>query len=288
VDLDGDGHHDILSGSYSRMDESMAGLFQVLRGQADGSFRKAAELMGTDGQPLIIPADQENIVENICTRPSAVDWDGDGDLDLVVGNFAGSFYLFSGEGEGRFHPVPQKMAAGEGALAIEGHHSDPFPVDWDGDGDIDLVSGSARGGVQWAENTAASGEPPALAAFRTLIEPSPAAGYGRLLGEDDLIGPANATRAWVDDVNGDGKLDLLAGDMVTLAAPVHGLSEEEFNRRRAAWQAEYDRLSRQVESADGDQAGLERATARLQELYQEQTEFMTQERTGFVWLYLQK
>ena len=50
MDLDGDGRHDILSGSYSRMEQDMAGLFQVLYGKGDGTFRPAEVLMGTDGK----------------------------------------------------------------------------------------------------------------------------------------------------------------------------------------------------------------------------------------------
>ena len=73
MDIDGDGQRDILSGSYSRMEQSMAGLFQLLRGRPDGTFKKAEVLTGTDGKPLIIPADEKNQIENICTRPFAVD-----------------------------------------------------------------------------------------------------------------------------------------------------------------------------------------------------------------------
>ena len=51
MDLDRDGRRDILSGSYSRMDKDMAGLFQVLHGKADGTFRRAEVLKGTDGEP---------------------------------------------------------------------------------------------------------------------------------------------------------------------------------------------------------------------------------------------
>ena len=56
MDLNGDGRLDILSGSYSRHDKDMAGLFQVLWGDANGSFRAAEVLTGTDGEPLIIHA----------------------------------------------------------------------------------------------------------------------------------------------------------------------------------------------------------------------------------------
>jgi hypothetical protein len=152
VDIDGDGHLDILSGSYSRMEKDMAGLFQVLYGKGDGKFRQAEVLKGTDGQPLIIPAKgDDQVTEKICTRPFAVDWDGDGHLDLVVGNFAGTFYWFKGQGKGKFAPKPELIKAGGGPLRIRGAHSDPVVIDWDGDGDLDLISGSSDGGVWLAE-----------------------------------------------------------------------------------------------------------------------------------------
>ncbi|NJN14803.1 MAG: hypothetical protein HC813_04155 [Planctomycetes bacterium] len=40
MDLNGDGNIDILSGSYSRQDRDMAGLFQVLWGREDGTSRR--------------------------------------------------------------------------------------------------------------------------------------------------------------------------------------------------------------------------------------------------------
>ncbi len=89
----------------------MAGLFQVLHGKADGTFRRAEVLKGTDGEPLIIPLNGRQMTENICTRPFAVDWDGDGRLDLVVGNFAGTFHLFKGQGKGKFRRCPKRSRA---------------------------------------------------------------------------------------------------------------------------------------------------------------------------------
>jgi hypothetical protein len=288
VDLDGDGHRDILSGSYSRMERAMAGLFQVLYGKPGGTFRKAEVLKGSDGQPLIIPLNGQPMTENICTRPFAVDWDGDGHLDLVVGNFSGTFYWFKGEGKGKFQPKPEAIKTGEEPLRIQGHHSDPFVIDWDGDGDLDLLSGSSNGGVQWAENRAGKGKRPKLRPFEWLIKPGRFLTYGQILNEEELTGPTTSTRLWVEDVNGDGKLDLLVGDSVSLITPAKGLNAKEFKKKFAAWQKAIAAASKELSSQTADQAQRNKANQEFNKLYQQRSEFMKEDRTGFVWLYLQK
>ncbi len=288
MDIDGDGHLDILSGSYSRMDRDMAGLFQVLYGKGDGTFRKAEVLKGTDGKPLIIPTKGDNqLTEKICTRPFAVDWDGDGHLDLVVGNFAGTFYWFKGQGNGKFLPKPELIKSNGVPLRIKGAHSDPFVVDWDGDGSPDLISGSSDGGVYWAKNKAPRGKTPELGPFQPLIKPGPPVKHGEPLRESDLKGPTHATRVWVADVNGDGKLDLLVGDSVTLVSPVKGLSDGEFKKKYAAWEKEFQTAMKPLNAAKDDKA-RKKATEEYMKVYNRRSEFMREEMTGFVWLYLQK
>ncbi len=289
MDIDGDGHLDILSGSYSRMEQDMAGLFQVLYGKGDGTFRKAEVLKGTDGKPLIIPADNDRqLTEKICTRPFAVDWDGDGHLDLIVGNFAGTFYWFKGEGKGKFHPKPELIKSGGSPLKIPTAHSDPFVVDWDGDGALDLVSGSSDGGVYWAKNKAGKGKVPELAPFQPLIKPGRQVAYGQILREADLTGPTHATRVWVADVNGDGKLDLLVGDSVTLISPKKGVSEEEFKKKFAKWQEDFNAAQAALSKSNGDAKAQQKAADEYNKAYQRRSEFMNEEMTGFVWLYLRK
>jgi hypothetical protein len=288
VDLFGDGHLDIISGSYSRMDKDMAGLFQVLYGNKDGTFRKAEVLKGTDGEPLIIPTKGDNqLTEKICTRPFAVDWDSDGKLDLIVGNFAGTFYWFKGQGKGKFAPTPELLMSGGKPLKLPGAHSDPFVIDWDGDGALDLLSGCSDGGVYWAKNRAGKGKVPELLPFEPLIKPRPQVGDGQIVREEDLTGPTSASRIWVADINGDGKLDILVGDSVRLVSPAKGVTEAEFKKKYADWQNDFQAALKDLNS-NTDEKARAKAAEEYNKVYNRRSEFMREEMTGFVWVYLQK
>jgi hypothetical protein len=271
----------------------MAGLFQVLWGRPDGIFKKAETLNGTDGKELIIPgkgdpANDEDLVKRICTRPFAVDWDADGDLDLVVGNFVGTFYLFQGEGKGKFAPVPKEMKSAEGQpLLVAGHHSDPFVIDWDKDGDLDILSGSDNGGIQWAENRAGPGKPAELTGFNVLIPPGPQMNFGEVLKEAEIKGPLSSLRIWVDDYSGDGKLDIFVGDLANLLSPADGVTEEQMKKGFAEWSKSVQQESQKMNDAK-DEKDRTAAIEKIQKLYAERSKFMKEDRTGFVWVYVQK
>ena len=153
---------------------------------------------------------------------------------------------------------------------------------------IDILSGSGSGGVQWSENTAGVGKPPQVSSFQTLIDPGDQVPYNTPTSENDLTGPASSTRIWADDVNNDGKLDLLVGDSVTLISIAEGLTLEQFEQKHTEWQKAVREASAEMNSVSDDQEKLQEALKRIQSLYASKADFMTEERTGFVWLYLQK
>lgn len=301
MDVNGDGKLDVLSGSYSRQDpeQDMAGLFQVLYGEGDGKYRPAEALKGTDGEPLILPRkaadNDDDIVVRICTRPTAVDFDGDGKLDIVSGNFAGTFFLFKGEGEGKFAPTATPLVDRKGKELRVDSHSDPVFFDWDGDGDLDLLSGTAMGGVMLATNVGGAGAP----AFDGFVKVIPHAGdHGDIASgvtADDLhlTGPQSATRIWIDDVNGDAKADLLVGDSTTLILPAKGVSLEDARAQYAVLIERQAKIWEQPENfaelTEEERDALdEQRMERYQELEKEFEQVVDRQMTGFVWVYHRK
>jgi hypothetical protein len=300
VDLNGDTHLDILSGSYSRMTEDMAGLFQVLYGDGKGGFQKATPVLGKDGEPLILPAvgdDDSAILSKICTRPFAVDLDGDSHLDIVAGNFAGTFYVFRGEGKGAFATTATLLVDAKGQALKVPHHSDPFVIDFDGDGDWDILSGSSDGGVHISIN-GGSKKASEFAPFRSLIE-TRAGSDGSMMHrsesvtQDDshLKGPSSSTRIWVADHNGDGKLDIFVGDQITLMHPAEGIELEDAQAKHAEFMKQRAAISREPQPDNPDeeamQALMEERFRRVQQLEKELLKSVKRTSTGHVWVYHQ-
>ncbi|MHC4536823.1 MAG: FG-GAP repeat domain-containing protein [Planctomycetota bacterium] len=87
--------------------------------------------------------------------PNFADFDGDGDLDLICGEFVDKFTWFENIGT-RKHP---KYAAGkyliykDKPLQMDLCMVVPVALDWDKDGDVDLIVGQEDGRVALLENT---------------------------------------------------------------------------------------------------------------------------------------
>lgn len=160
---------------------------------------------GLDNQPDFKLTQKDFLVRDMIdvgakSHPATFDADGDGDLDLVVGNFAvadtaGVLYFFRNTGTAMAptYALEDSNYMDIGNLFIK----DIVPAfgDLDQDGDVDMVIGDQDGNVFILENQPVAGE----ALF--ILPTSPAL---------SMAVTANAAPA-VTDINGDGAPDLLVG-----------------------------------------------------------------------------
>ena len=98
-------------------------------------------------------------------RAVAIDWDGDDDVDLIVGQEDGRVALleFTGRSvDGMPEFLAPRFFRAEAKYVKCGVLPTPSNVDWDGDGDDDLICGDTAGYVSFIENLD-GGNPPSFA-----------------------------------------------------------------------------------------------------------------------------
>ena len=177
-DLDGDGTLDLLLGTWNR------GIFL---------YRST----GGSGAPRF-----EQVVDTAIVKltrgsnsvPALGDVDGDGDLDLFVGESSGelNFYLNTGTST-----APEFSLVSDNFEEIDvGRRSSPELADIDGDGDLDLIIGSESGALTLFRNETVRG------------------GDVRFVLDVEFGVPLQPAAAPVfADIDADGDLDLMAGGL---------------------------------------------------------------------------
>lgn len=212
MDFDGDGHLDLVSGSYD------PGEIYLFRGRGKGLFAARETINDRSGQPILRVPDQKHPVESFGSWLALVDWDDDGDLDILVGTFDGMMFVRRNEGS-RTKPAyatrNEWVNVGGRRLRVPGGaHANPVIADWDGDGRWDIISGSADGGVYWYRNIG-SRSSPQFEAPVALLAKHEGMGYSELLDPAEQPRPGIRSQIAVVDCDGDGKLDVLLGDFCT-------------------------------------------------------------------------
>jgi hypothetical protein len=136
-DLTGDGAPDLLLGTWK-------GRLAFYRNDGDGGF-------ALDSSALV------ELPRGSNAAPALGDLDDDGDLDLVVGESAGTLNYFRNEGTAR---APAFRLVTESFAGVEvGSRSAPALHDTDGDGDLDLIVGAQADSLQHVENTGTPQQP---------------------------------------------------------------------------------------------------------------------------------
>ena len=136
------------------------------------------------------------------STPSIVDLDGDGDLDVLVGEYYGDFTYFENTALPGAAPTYGPAQVNPFGLVAVDLGSVPAVVDLDGDGDLDVLAGSYSGSFAYYRNTAGAGATPAFAPPE--INPFGLTGVGG-------VGSATSSHPSVADLDGDGDLDVLSG-----------------------------------------------------------------------------
>ena len=292
MDYDADGILDFISGSYDPGD------LYLFRGLGKGKYAARELLRDEDDVPLVHHPKDLVIyhelqragkkkdtagkgavyfrIASFGSWPAMVDWDADGDLDVLIGTFAGRLYLRTNRGT-RSKPVfaaESVQVVAEGTeMKVQGHFA-PVVADWDGDGRWDIVAGSADGSVCWFRNTGTKAKPEFAAKSGLLPATSKHKGRTQYLGVRET--PSRGTRAQicVTDYNSDGKLDLLVGDY------------SDVWQQRADLSAD-DRMELATVTKDEKRARAKNDTKALTILVKKKNSFFEKKgRQSYVWLFL--
>ncbi|MCA9179387.1 MAG: exo-alpha-sialidase [Planctomycetales bacterium] len=211
VDYDGDGDQDLVVGAGDWTDYGWDHAYDAQGRWRNGPLHGFVYLLRNRGgaeptydEPQRIQAGGAEIDVYGWPSPNFADFDDDGDLDLLCGEFLDGFTYFENVGS-RTQP---SYAAG---VKLDDHLGQPLvmdlqmitptAIDWDRDGDLDLIVGDEDGRVALVENTGRLQQRRPV--FRTPVY---------FQQEADTLKFGALATPFAYDWDGDGDQDILCGN----------------------------------------------------------------------------
>lgn len=148
-DYDNDGDLDLFVGNYGYYSSSGIYPSKIALYKNVGNFNAPSFQWVTDDFASL-HANAYNIISPI---PTFADLDGDGDKDMLVGDFTGKLHFFRKDPG----PADNFVLAGPNYQSIDvGNNAAPQLIDVDRDGKVDLLIGEQSGNVNYYRNTSAT------------------------------------------------------------------------------------------------------------------------------------
>ncbi|HJM63228.1 MAG: hypothetical protein CL923_11820 [Deltaproteobacteria bacterium] len=163
VDYDGDGALDLIAAVGVWDDYGWDNAYNPKGEWSNGPLHGFVYLMRNEGtttkpnyaKPAKVQAAGKPVDVYGRPSPNFADFDGDGDLDLLCGEFVDSFTYFENTGTRKTpdYAAGRKLTHKGQVLTMDLEMILPSAVDWDKDGDIDLIVGDEDGRVALVEHT---------------------------------------------------------------------------------------------------------------------------------------
>ena len=201
IDVDGDGAKDLIVAHSKTSVSWMANI-----GNAEApQFTEARPLLAMTNEPLVLP-------DGCGGRIDAGDWDGDGDFDLVAGNFSGPMVCYRNVGHSQIAVFASEMQVQVGNETKQySYNVHPTVFDVNQDGIVDIAYGMNWGNIGFL----VASKPKQLPADNLPAAPlldgdvTPVFSTGKSIDLREIAGD-DATPTF-GDVDGDGTLDMVSG-----------------------------------------------------------------------------